>query len=169
MVSSQLQRRRLVARGRMRRDARRVWIGGLGGGASAERREREREREVGAHFCLLFPLSCGVFNSGVALLLVCGWAGPGLDRPPGLPRAAKRLASPGQECLGSAEAGGRHGRCCCCCCCLGLAGPTWSGVQDWTDWWRQYVPCYQFDCTVVGVGWCVTYFFYQVLLSFRFR
>jgi hypothetical protein len=36
----QLQRRRLVARGGMRHDARRVWIGGgFGGGASSERRD----------------------------------------------------------------------------------------------------------------------------------
>lgn len=131
----QLQRRRLVALGGMRRDARRVWIGGFGGGASAERRDRERERGrwelTSASF---FP--CPVlflFNLGVALLLVCGSAG--LDRSPvyreersGWPHPDRNVS----DRLRPVAAMAAMLRCGCCC----LAGPAVL------DWWRQYVPCY---------------------------
>jgi len=79
-----------------------------------ERGEGEREREeVGAHFCELFPpflLSCfSIGVGGVALLSV---AAGSLAGSPIYRGERKRLASPGQECRGSAEASGRHGRCC---------------------------------------------------------
>lgn len=78
----------------------------------AERRKREVvERGSGSLLLRAFPLIFFIFflacPVGVALLLVAaGWIA---DLARG---AAKRLASPGQECRGSAEAGGRHGRCC---------------------------------------------------------
>jgi hypothetical protein len=68
--------------------------------------------EVGAHFCLrgcelLFSFfSSPVKFGGVALLLGCGFGSP-IYR-----EERSGWASPGQECRGSDEADGRHGRCC---------------------------------------------------------
>jgi len=80
--------------------------GSADGGGARLRAERERG-EVGAPFCELS------FSLPPIRALLCFRLRLGASWIADLPKGAKkRLASPGQECRGSAEASGRHGRCC---------------------------------------------------------